>query len=119
MIEYRKGQRRAQSEPLENQQPEEGALEIQSADDLERAARAAEQRQNLRQILAGMSSSGGGKNAGVFVAGGIAGVSRAPPEGRYSYVIIGAGTTANAAVEAILQMQPDADILLLSDEMVR
>ncbi|CAM9331117.1 unnamed protein product [Discosporangium mesarthrocarpum] len=42
--------------------------------------------------------------------------TQAPPKSRYSYVIIGAGTTANAAVEAILHLQPDADILLLSDE---
>lgn len=47
-----------------------------------------------------------------------AGVPRAPPKARYSYVIIGAGTTANAAVEAILQMQPDADILLLNEDTV-
>ncbi len=34
----------------------------------------------------------------------------------YPYVIIGAGTTAYAAMEAILQNEPTADILILSDE---
>lgn len=58
------------------------------------------------EILSAIGSIGGG------------GVLRAPPKGRYSYVIIGAGTTAKAALEAILQMHPDADILLLSDESV-
>ncbi|KAG5192132.1 putative apoptosis-inducing factor 1 [Tribonema minus] len=34
----------------------------------------------------------------------------------YTYVIIGAGTTALAAIEGILQQDPGADILMLTDE---
>ena len=34
----------------------------------------------------------------------------------YPYVIVGAGTTAHAAIEAIRQREPNAEILLLSDE---
>ena len=34
----------------------------------------------------------------------------------YPYVIVGAGTTAHAAIEAIRQHEPNAEILLLSDE---
>lgn len=73
---------------------------------------------------AGTASGGGGGRVGEAdllsaVDGGLGGgLSRVSPKGRYSYVIIGAGTTANAAVEAILQVQPHADILLLSDEVV-
>lgn len=37
----------------------------------------------------------------------------------YQYVIIGAGTTAYAAIETIFNHQPDADILIISDEAVR
>lgn len=39
-------------------------------------------------------------------------------KGRYSFVIIGEGTAADAAVESLLRMQPEADILYLSDETV-
>jgi hypothetical protein len=35
---------------------------------------------------------------------------------KYSYVIIGSGTTASAAIESILLMQPDAKILLIARE---
>lgn len=35
----------------------------------------------------------------------------------YQYVIVGAGTTAKAAIEAILAEDPQADILLLTDEV--
>ena len=38
------------------------------------------------------------------------------PKKKYSYVVIGAGTTAAAAIESILNVHPDADVLLLSDE---
>eukprot|EP00611_Tribonema_gayanum_P003082 TRINITY_DN1240_c0_g1_i1.p1 TRINITY_DN1240_c0_g1~~TRINITY_DN1240_c0_g1_i1.p1 ORF type:complete len:616 (+),score=230.49 TRINITY_DN1240_c0_g1_i1:1573-3420(+) len=38
------------------------------------------------------------------------------PKRKYTYVIIGSGTTASAAIESILNLQPDADILLLTDE---
>lgn len=34
----------------------------------------------------------------------------------YPYVIVGAGTSAQAAIEAIRQSEPNAEILLLSDE---
>lgn len=37
----------------------------------------------------------------------------------YEYVIIGAGTTAYAAIETIFNNKPDADLLLLSNEAVR
>lgn len=37
----------------------------------------------------------------------------------YQYVILGAGTTAYAAIETIFNRQPDADILLISNEAVR
>lgn len=37
----------------------------------------------------------------------------------YPYVVIGAGTTAHAAIEAIKQCQPDADILIITEENVR
>ena len=42
--------------------------------------------------------------------------SRRRQRRHYPYVIIGGGTTAYAAIEAIRQMQPDADILIVSDE---
>lgn len=35
----------------------------------------------------------------------------------YQYVIVGAGTTAKAAIEAILAVDPAADILMLTDEV--
>lgn len=35
----------------------------------------------------------------------------------YQYVIVGAGTTSKAAIEAILSEDPQADILLLTDEV--
>ncbi|CAM9771571.1 unnamed protein product [Discosporangium mesarthrocarpum] len=34
----------------------------------------------------------------------------------YQYVIVGAGTTAKAAIETILMQDPEADILMLTDE---
>ncbi|CAM9722445.1 unnamed protein product, partial [Phaeothamnion confervicola] len=34
----------------------------------------------------------------------------------YRYVIIGAGTTSHAAIESILELEPHADILMLTDE---
>eukprot|EP00904_Undaria_pinnatifida_P003052 jgi/Undpi1/12748/HiC_scaffold_6.g02416.m1 len=37
-------------------------------------------------------------------------------KGRYNFVIIGEGTSADAAVEAILRMRPEAEILFLSDQ---
>lgn len=37
----------------------------------------------------------------------------------YQYVVLGAGTTAYAAIETIFNRQPDADILLISNEAVR
>lgn len=37
----------------------------------------------------------------------------------HRYVIVGAGTTAHAAIEAIRQEDPQADILVLSDEKAR
>lgn len=37
---------------------------------------------------------------------------------RYTFVIIGEGSTADAAVESILRMQPEAEILFLSDQKV-
>lgn len=40
-------------------------------------------------------------------------------KGRYHFVIIGEGTAADAAMESILRMQPEAEILCLSDEIVR
>ena len=42
--------------------------------------------------------------------------SRRRQRRHYPYVIIGGGTTAYAAIEAIRQMQPDADLLIISDE---
>ena len=39
------------------------------------------------------------------------------PKRKWEYVIIGTGTTASAAIESILNVQPDADILLLTDEV--
>ena len=42
--------------------------------------------------------------------------SRRRQRRHYPYVIVGGGTTAYAAIEAIRQMQPDADILIISDE---
>jgi len=39
-------------------------------------------------------------------------------QGEYQYVIIGAGTTAYAAIETIFNHQPDADILIISSEGV-
>lgn len=38
---------------------------------------------------------------------------------RYHFVVIGEGTAADAAMESILRMQPEAEILCLSDEKVR
>lgn len=40
-------------------------------------------------------------------------------KGRYHFVIIGEGTAADAAVESILRVQPEAEILCLSDETVK
>jgi hypothetical protein len=40
-----------------------------------------------------------------------------PLQSHYPYVVIGAGTTAHAAIEAILQHDPSADILLLSQDV--
>lgn len=37
---------------------------------------------------------------------------------RYTFVIIGEGSTADAAVESILRIQPEAEILFLSDQKV-
>ena len=37
---------------------------------------------------------------------------------RYTFVIIGEGSTADAAVESILRMHPEAEILFLSDQKV-
>lgn len=37
----------------------------------------------------------------------------------YQYVIIGAGTTAYAAIETIFNHDPEADILIISEEAVR
>ena len=39
-------------------------------------------------------------------------------QGEYQYVIIGAGTTAYAAIETIFNHNPDADILIISSEGV-
>ncbi|CAM9920878.1 unnamed protein product [Ectocarpus fasciculatus] len=38
---------------------------------------------------------------------------------RYHFVVIGGGTTADAAMESILRMRPEAEILCLSDETPR
>ena len=42
--------------------------------------------------------------------------SRRRQRRHYPYVIIGGGTTSYAAIEAIRQIQPDANILMISDE---
>jgi hypothetical protein len=44
--------------------------------------------------------------------------SRRKQKRHYPYVIVGAGTTANAAVEAIKNRDPDGQILILSEESV-
>lgn len=60
-------------------------------------------------LLRGAKGGGGGG-----AAGGGEGL-----RGRYKFVIVGEGAAADAAVEAILRMQPEAEILFLSDETVR
>lgn len=52
-------------------------------------------------------------------ASGVGGAGDGRLSGRYNYVIIGEGAAADAAVESILRMQPEAEILFLSDETVR
>lgn len=62
---------------------------------------------------AGSTASGPGAGG----AGGGSGGGRL--KGRYNFVIIGEGTAADAAVESILRVQPEAEILCLSDETVK
>lgn len=62
----------------------------------------------------GVSKAGGGAGESGSGGGGDGKL-----RGRYNFVIIGEGAAADAAVESILRMQPEAEILFLSDETVR
>lgn len=90
---------------------------------------------------AGGSSDGGSLRLGLLAAGAVAAAAAAghaqacraetdqseqaklarfntarPKRKHYKYVILGAGTTAHAAIEAILSQDPGADLLLVSEE---
>lgn len=65
------------------------------------------------------AGSGGGGGAGGADGGEDDGAGGGRLKERYHFVIIGEGTAADAAMESILRMQPEAEILCLSDETVR
>lgn len=89
-------------------EPADDKLEVETVEELEARALAADQDGQTNDSAV----------SGRLRARRSSGATQAPPRGRFSYVVVGAGTTANAAIESILQMQPHADILQLSDEIV-
>lgn len=66
------------------------------------------------QVAAEASNSSNSQGRGIGGKGGDGGGLR----NRYTFVIIGEGSTADAAVESILRIQPEAEILFLSDQKV-